>query len=420
MSAILVLGETAPSTDLKFVAYGVFIAIVAAMLALDLGVFHRKAHVVSLRESIAWSAVWLALGIAFGGLVYAAYEHKWLGLGLSTPLYNPSPTGAGDLVITGAVGGAAALGNYLTAYVVEKSLAVDNIFVIAMIFSFFAVPAKYQHRVLFWGIMGALIMRGVLIVVGGEVIMRYQWVLIIFGLLLLVTALKLALAKGHGDPSRNIVVRLAKRALPTVEFFDAQRFFTRRTVAPTYSVDPATSELVQDPAPPGTLRRAGWAMTPLFLALLMIEFADLVFAVDSIPAVFAITPDPFVVFTSNIFAILGLRSLYFCLAAMIDRFRYLKTALVAILLFVGAKLLLFATPPYLDDLGGLIGLSVEAGSPVKIPGAVSLGVVMALLGAGVLASILLKPGRRAPHPPATQDAVTAEAHTLRGESALTP
>jgi tellurite resistance protein TerC len=256
----------------------------------------------------------------------------------------------------------------------------DNIFVIALIFSYFAVPAKYQHRVLFWGILGALLMRGGMIFLGAGLILRYQWILIVFGGFLLLTALKMALIKGHDDVSHNLAVRLCKRLFHVTEFYDGQWFFTRRTLKPTYSRD-ADGRDVMDPPPPGSLspRRA---VTPLFLALVLVEITDLVFAVDSIPAIFAITPDPFVVFTSNIFAILGLRALYFCLAALIRKFRFLKPALILILAFVGVKLLLLSVPPYLDVIG------LTKADPVKIDTTTSLIVVLGTLAAATVLSIL--------------------------------
>ncbi|MDZ4816159.1 MAG: TerC/Alx family metal homeostasis membrane protein, partial [Verrucomicrobiota bacterium] len=270
---------------------------------------------------------------------------------------------------------------YLTGYVVEKSLAMDNIFVIAMIFGYFAIPAKYQHRVLFWGIIGALVMRGAMIGIGGELIMAYQWILIIFGAFLILTALKMALIQSHSDPSHNPIVKLVKKIYPVRPFYDGQNFFTRRTIAPTYSIDTASGKEVMDPAPSGSLSMKR-AMTPLFLGLIMVEITDLVFAVDSIPAIFAITPDPFIVFTSNIFAILGLRALYFCLAALIGKFRFLKPALILILSFVGVKLMLLSLPPYLDVLG------LAARKSIKIDPFVSLAVVLGVLAAATVLSVL--------------------------------
>jgi tellurite resistance protein TerC len=378
---LTLLAETAlvsNPADLKLWAYIGFIGLVFVFLALDLGVFHRDAHEVSMKESLAWSAVWLTCGLSFTGFVYFAYQYHWLGLGLDTPKY------AAGAIVLGEVTGATAAIQYLTGYVVEKSLAMDNIFVIAMVFGFFAIPAKYQHRVLFWGIIGALIMRGGMIYLGAELIMRYTWVLIVFGLFLLLTALKMALIESHDDPGKNPVVKLARKLFRTVDFFDGQKFFTRRTVAPTYVADPKTGKLVCAPAEPGTLS-AKWAITPLFLALIMVEITDLVFAVDSIPAIFAITPDPFIVFTSNIFAILGLRALYFCLAALIAKFRFLKPALILILAFVGVKLLLLAAPPYMNDLG----LSAAEMKSIKIDPIVSLVIVVATLLVASVMSIMM-------------------------------
>lgn len=374
------LAQAASSGDFVWVAYVLFIGLVLVFLALDLGVFHREAHEVGMKEAIFWSAIWLSLGVAFTGFVYLAYQNHWLGLGVSTRMFNPlaATDATVPLIIYGEVMGWTAAVQYLTGYVVEKSLAMDNIFVIAMIFGFFAVPGKYQHRVLFWGIIGALIMRGTMIGVGGELIMKYQWILIIFGVFLLLTSLKMALVESHSDPSHNPVVKLVKRMVDVTTFYDGQKFWTRRTLAPTYSKDPVTGRDVMDPPPAGTLR-AKAAITPLFLALIMVEITDLVFAVDSIPAVFAITPDPFIVFTSNIFAILGLRALYFCLAALIQKFRYLKPALIFILSFVGVKLLLLSLPPYL----GVIGL--DGLKSIKIDPAVSLVVVLGIL---VIATVL--------------------------------
>ncbi len=383
-SSALDLGATSgivadPATS-KLWAYVGFLGLVAAFLALDLGVFHREAHEVRMKEAVGWSVVWLTCGIAFSVFVYFAYENHWLGLGLDTAKYNAQAAveAGGALIVSGEVLGMEAAKQYLVGYVVEKSLAMDNIFVIALIFSFFAVPAKYQHRVLFWGILGALIMRGGMIFVGAGLILEYQWILIVFGGFLILTALKMALIKGNDDPSQNIAVRLAKKAFRSVDFYDGQKFLTKRTLKPTYTRDPATGQDVMDPPPAGSLS-AKWSITPLFLALLLVEVTDLVFAVDSIPAIFAITPDPFLVFTSNIFAILGLRSLYFCLAVLILKFRFLKPALILILAFVGVKLLLMSAPPYLPVVG------LEKGPPIKIDTTVSLVVV---LGTLVLATVL--------------------------------
>jgi tellurite resistance protein TerC len=392
MTDLLILATDAATTaaanpaSLKMWAYVGFIGLVVVFLALDLGVFHREAHEVSMKEAATWSVIWLSCGVAFAGFVYKAYDDHWLGLGLDTPRYNTHEL-AGQvpeqpIIVTGEVQGLEAAKQYLVGYVVEKSLAMDNIFVIALIFSFFAVPAKYQHRVLFWGIIGALIMRGGMIGLGAGLIMKYQWILIIFGGFLIFTALKMAIIKGNDDPSQNIAVRLVKKFLPMVEFYDGQRFFTKRTLKPTYSRDPATGKETMDPPPPGSLS-AKWAITPLFLALILVEITDLVFAVDSIPAIFAITPDPFIVFTSNIFAILGLRALYFCLAALIAKFRFLKPALILILAFVGVKLLLLSVPPYLDEIG------LEPQKSIKIDTTLSLVIVLGTLAVATVLSVLV-------------------------------
>jgi tellurite resistance protein TerC len=380
--------------SLKMWAYVAFIGLVVLFLALDLGVFHREAHEVSMKEAATWSVIWLTCGVAFSAFVYKAYDANWLGLGLDTPRYNTHEL-AGQvpeqpIIISGTVEGLEAAKQYLVGYVVEKSLAMDNIFIIALIFSFFAVPAKYQHRVLFWGIIGALIMRGGMIGIGAGLILKYQWILIIFGGFLVLTALKMALIKGNDDPSQNIAVRVCKKLLPTVDFYDGQRFFTRRTVKPTYSKDPATGKEIQDAAPAGTLS-AKWSITPLFLALILVEVTDLVFAVDSIPAIFAITPDPFIVFTSNIFAILGLRALYFCLAALISKFRFLKPALILILAFVGVKLLLLSVPPYLD----VIGMAPQ--KSIKIDTTLSLVIVLATLALATVLSVLMPAKQKGAH-----------------------
>jgi tellurite resistance protein TerC len=371
MFDLLILSAAA---DLKIWAYVAFIALILAFLALDLGVFHRTAHEVSMKEAAAWSLVWLTCGLAFAVFVYFAYEHHWLGLGLDTPKYNPEvrTNPAAPIIIRGQVSGHAAAKEYLTGYFVEKSLAMDNIFVIALLFAFFAIPAKYQHRVLFWGILGALVMRGVLIFAGAALVARYTWILIIFGLLLLGTSLKMALIRAESHPANNPVVRLVKRLYPVSDGFDGQRFFTRI----------------------GGRRH----VTPLFLALVMVEITDLIFAVDSIPAIFAITPDPFIVFTSNVFAILGLRALYFCLAALIARFRYLKPALILILAFVGVKLLLLSVPPYLNDAASLLGASIPEVKSIKIDTTVSLAAVLLTLTLAVIASALRPPPPPEVHP----------------------
>ena len=391
MNDLLLLAATATSNpaDLKIWAYVAFIGLVIVFLALDLGVFHREAHEVKMKEAVTWSIVWLTCGIAFSGFVYMAYENHWLGLGLDTAKYSTSEAiGAGaPLIVSGEVQGLEAANQYLVGYVVEKSLAMDNIFVIALIFSFFAVPAKYQHRVLFWGIIGALVMRGGMIFIGAGLILKYQWILIVFGGFLILTALKMALMKGSDDVSQNIAVRVCKKFFRVTEFYDGQKFFTKRTLKPTYSKNARGEDTMDAPAA-GSLS-AAWAITPLFLALILVEITDLVFAVDSIPAIFAITPDPFIVFTSNIFAILGLRALYFCLAALIPKFRFLKAALILILAFVGVKLLLLSVPPYLDVIG------MATADPIKIGTTLSLVVIVGALALATVLSVAI-PARALP------------------------
>jgi len=286
-----------------------FVAFVCALLALDLGIFHRKAHVVSLKEAGTWSAVWVALALGAGGLVAHAFGPE---RGLE----------------------------FLTGYVIEKALAVDNLFVFYAIFAYFAVPAAYQHRVLFWGVLGALVMRAVFIALGAALLAKFHAVLYVFGAILVFTAVKLFALPDDGiHPERNRAYRLLRRFVPAVSEYHGARF-----------------TVVQDGR-----RRA----TPLLVVLLLIEWTDVVFAVDSIPAIFAVTGDPFIVFTSNIFAILGLRSLFFLLQGVIGRFHLLKPALAAVLLFVGSKMLLndFAKVPIgwsLAGVAGLIGLGVVA------------------------------------------------------------
>ena len=305
-----------------------FITLVLAMLALDLGVFHRKAHVVSVKEALRWSAFWIGLGVMFSGFVYVAYEAHWLGLG-----------NAIDAVDGTINDGRAATVKYLTGYVIEKSLSIDNIFVIALIFSFFAVPELYQHRVLFWGVLGALVMRGVMIAVGAQLIAEFQWILYVFGLFLILTAVKMLVMKTEkSDLNKNIVVRMSRRLFHVTDRYHGEHFFVRAgSPESRESVTPGAPR--EDDASVAAAKPGSIMLTPLALALVMVETTDLIFAVDSIPAIFAITADPFLVFTSNVFAILGLRSLYFALAGMISTFRYLKPALAMVLLVVGAKML---------------------------------------------------------------------------------
>jgi len=294
-----------------------FVGLILLLLALDLFVFHRDAHEVSFGEATKFSIYWIALGLAFGGLVFV-----WMG-----------PEAGGE---------------YLAGYLIEKSLAVDNIFVFALIFSYFAVPAKYQHRVLFWGVVGALVFRAIFIAGGAALLENFHWMIYVFGGFLVFTGIKMAM---HRDlemhPERNPALRLFKRVVPSTHEYHGQRF---------------------------TIRQAGRRLaTPLLAVLVLIETSDIIFAVDSIPAIFAVTDDPFLVFTSNAFAILGLRALYFMLAGMIARFVYLKVGLAAVLVFVGAKMLLVDV--------------------VKIPIWASLLVITAMIGASILVSLRVTAGR---------------------------
>ena len=269
------------------------------------------------------------MGLAFAVFVYFAYDGQWFGLGT-----------VADAIDGLMNDGATATEKYLTGYVVEKSLSVDNIFVIAMIFGFFAVPPLYQHRVLFWGILGALLMRGAMIGLGARLIAEFHWVLYLFAVFLILTAIKMLFLKTEKtDPNKNVVVRLTRRLFPVTARFHGEHFIVRAGAPASYESEvagaPVLPDEVVEKAQPGAL-----LLTPLAVALVMVETTDLIFAVDSIPAIFAITGDPFLVFTSNVFAILGLRSLYFALAGMVNKFRYLKVALALVLMVVGIKMLI--------------------------------------------------------------------------------
>jgi tellurite resistance protein TerC len=295
-----------------------FIAIVVVLLALDLGVLHRRTREIGVRESLLTSAVYIALGVAFGAWVW------WY---------------------VGAEAGIA----YMTGFAVEKALAMDNVFVIAMIFGYFAVPRIHQHRVLFWGILGVIVLRAIMIALGASIVASAGWVLYVFAAFLIATGVKMLFTDHSYDVASNPVLAFVRRRFNVTEELHGERFLVKR---------------------PDAAGRLRWFATPLLLALVMIEIADVVFAVDSVPAIFAITTDPFVVYTSNIFAILGLRALYFALAAMVDRFAYLKYALAAVLIFIGSKI-------FIADMLGL----------AKLPPLVSLGITFGLLAAGVLVSL---------------------------------
>lgn len=343
-------------------AWVAFLALVIGLLALDLGVFHRKAHAVGVREALLWSVVWVSIGLAFGGVVFLAYDRGWWGLdGVVDPV--------DGMVNTGAT----AVEKYLTGYVVEKSLSIDNLFVIATIFGALAVPQMFQHRVLFWGVLGALVMRGAMILVGARLIREFHWVLYVFAVFLLVTAVKLLFSKlEHADPESSLLVRACRRWLPVTARYHGERFL----------VHAAAGEMASAPGaamPAAGNDRRVLALTPLALALVMVEGADLVFAVDSIPAIFAVTGDPFLVFTSNVFAMLGLRSLYFALAGMVTKFRHLKTALALVLMVVGGKML--AAESLKHALGSHFNLYL-------------LAVILLIMAGGVAASLLEAPRPR--------------------------
>jgi tellurite resistance protein TerC len=305
-----------------------FLAIVAALLTLDLGVLHRENREIEVKESLVLSGGYIGLGLLFGAWV-------WWYLG-------PEPGMA-----------------YMTGFAVEKALAMDNVFVIAMIFAFFAVPRHLQHRVLFWGILGVIVLRAIMIGLGATIVSQFSWVLYVFALFLIATGVKMIVfADREYDVASNPVLAFMRRRFNVTDDLHGERFFVRLPY-------PATGKVVT-------------YMTPLFLALVLIEIADVIFAVDSVPAIFAITTDPFIVYTSNVFAILGLRALYFALAAMVHRFHYLKYALAAVLIFIGSKV-------FLADLLGL----------EKFPPALSLAITFGLLAGGVAWSLVKTRGETA-------------------------
>lgn len=319
----------APADPPMFWLYAGFLTLVLGLLALDLGVLNRKAHVIGVREAMAWSLLWMSLAMVFTVFVYQAYDAHWFGLGTTI---DPVDRAMND-------GTRAAL-KFVTGYLIELSLSVDNLFVMAVVFASFGVPGLYQHRVLFWGILGALVMRGLMIGAGALLIERFHWILYVFGAFLIYTAYGMLRFKVESpDPNNNAVVRFARRFLPVTRHFHGEKFFVRAGSPESQSPPhPDGGRIDRDPAveaaAPGTLM-----MTPMFLALLVVETCDVVFAVDSVPAIFSITADPFLVFTSNVFAILGLRSLFFALAGMLNRFHLLEVALAIVLALVGIKML---------------------------------------------------------------------------------
>ncbi|HNJ83580.1 MAG TPA: TerC family protein [Piscinibacter sp.] len=318
-----------------------FLGAVLAILAFDLGVMHRDSHEIGVGESLRMSALYIGVGLAWAGAVWWIYAHY-------------ADAGALDPQIAAAAPDErawTAVELYLTGYLVEKTLAMDNVFIISMIFGYFAVPREYQHRVLFWGILGVIVLRAIMIGLGAALVMEFTWVMYLFGVVLLATGIKmLVMVDRQPDIAANPVLRLLRRHLRVTDELHGQAFTVRRA-------DPRSGKAVL-------------FATPLLLCLILVEIADLVFAIDSVPAIFAITPDPFIVYTSNIFAILGLRALYFALAAVVHRFHYLKYALALVLIFIGAKIFL---GDWLFD--------------GKVPAAISLGVTGSLLAGGILFSL---------------------------------
>ena len=360
-----------------------FVGFVLLMLAIDLFVVNREAHDISIKAALAWTGVCVVLALAFGGVVYAIYEHNWMGLGdqlLAARAERPSevpipPEGAphgaaveAGRAFTGPGQGTDAVMQFYAGWLTEYALSVDNIFVIALIFTHFRIPTKYQHRVLFWGILGALILRGVMIGAGAQLVTHFSWILYIFGGILIYTAYKILRGgEDHFDPEKSLAYRLGKRLFNFTPDIQGQAFIVRRD----------------------GVRYA----TPLLLVLFIVEGTDVVFAIDSIPAIFSLTQDPFLVFTSNVFAILGLRSLYFALSGLMGKFGYIKFSLAFILAFVGVKMLLEFWH-------------------IRISSAVSLSVIGLALAAGVASSIALPSDSQAeaedpkgpPSPEATQAA----------------
>jgi len=312
-----------------------FVGLVVLLLALDLGVFHRKAHAVGFREAATWTVVWIALSLLFNLLLYNFALWKF-------------PQDARLMAVPGFDPNAAAWRvslEFLTGYVIEKSLSIDNIFVFVMVFSYFSIPAKYQHSVLFYGILGALIFRGIFVALGAA-LMQYHWVVIVFGLFLIFTGFKILFAKEKEiDPERNLLIRLLRRVIPVTSALQGGKFFT--------------------------LQNGKRFATPLLVALLFLEATDVIFAVDSVPAIFAITNEPLIVFTSNIFAILGLRALFFMLAGAVDKFHLLKYGLGVVLVFVGLKMV------WLNQLFN-----------GKFPILLSLGIIAGVIAASVVLSLV--------------------------------
>lgn len=345
-----------------------FVVFVLVMLALDLFVVNRKPHVINAREALAWTGVCIALALLFNVAVYFIYAHDWLGIGTQFATQH-APGLAGERMDSGPALGKRAATEFFTGWLIEYSLSMDNIFVIALIFGHFKVPQQYQHRLLFWGIMGALVLRGVMILAGAALVQNFEWILYIFGALLIFTGFKLVAQKDEDfDPEHGFVLRIARRLLPISSSEHGSRFTTR--------VD------------------GRFMFTPLFVVLLVVETTDVVFAVDSIPAIFGITRDPFLVFTSNVFAIMGLRSLYFALASLMNKFRFIKFSLAFILVFVGVKMMLEGVH-HLRPIAGKVLKEVPSwlgwlpSDPVHINPAISLSIIAGALVIGVGTSMIV-------------------------------
>lgn len=315
--------------------YGIFMLFVLGMLALDLGVFHKKAHEVSFKEASIWSVVWVSLALIFNFILYrySLWKFPQDERLLANPNFVPD-IAAWNVSL-----------EFLTGYIVEKSLSVDNIFIFVMVFAYFAIPTKYQHRVLFYGILGALVFRAIFIAMGSA-LMQFHWVIYLFGAFLIITGIKMFFAhSGEIEPEKNLLIRIFRKFMPVSPRLDGKNFFAK--------ID------------------GRWHATPLFVALLFLEATDIIFAVDSVPAIFAITSEPMIVFTSNIFAILGLRSMYFMLAGVIDKFYLLKYGLAIVLVFVGLKMV------WLNDaFGGKFPISYSLGF---ISGTILLSILLSLL-----------------------------------------
>lgn len=328
-----------------------FLLIVLLMMALDLGLLNKKAKVVSIKESMVSCAVYVALALAFGLVIWWLYYQEVPTSNMDERLLTPDSTERAWL----------ALQLYLTGYMIELSLSMDNVFVFSMIFSYFAIPQQYQQRVLFWGIIGVVVMRAVMILAGAALVHEFAWILVVFGVFLIFTGVKMLVASESAhDIGNNPLLKYVRKHFPITHDLHGEKFFIKQQ-------DPKTGKLIT-------------YMTPLFLVLLLIDVADVVFAVDSVPAIFAITKDPYIVYTSNIFAILGLRSLYFTLSAMVHRFAYLKYALAAVLVFIGLKI-----------------CAAEL-LHIKLAPLFSLGVTVAMLVGGVGYSLWKTRTAHEPHP----------------------